>query len=207
MTNLFIAYVAVCLLPLLFHSRRVAVLGLGMQGLLLGLILAAHHHPWSSQLVFEYASLFLIRALFLPWYLFRSMQGGEMAGDFSVLPKNLVHWTIALLLLVGAFTLGGKLSPGDPLEALQVGTASGSILIGLLVLASQAHPLGQVIGLFMLEGGITLVELLSPHPMPFPVSIGVSLVFVVLVLTCGQYLRRLLSLSAIPEKVEDKVLE
>jgi hydrogenase-4 membrane subunit HyfE len=204
MTNLCIAYVAAFFLPLLFHSWRVAVLGLGVQGLLLGMILAAHHHPWTSQLVFEYASLFLIRAVFVPWSLFRGMQGHEMPSDFSLISKNLIQWMIAFLLLVEAFVFGGKMSPGDPHEALQVGTAAGSILIGMLVLANQTHPLGQIIGLFMFEGGITLVELLSPHAMPFPVSIGVSLVVVVFVLTCGQFLGRLLTVSPDLEDVEDK---
>lgn len=205
MTNLCIAYVAAFFLPLLFHSWRVAVLGLGVQGFLLGMILAAHQHPWSPQLAFEYASLFLIRGVFVPWSLFRAMRGHEMPSDFALISKNLVQWMTAFLLLVEAFIFGEKMSPGDPYEALQVGTAAGSILIGLLVLANQTHPLGQIVGLFMLEGGMTLVELLSPHAMPFPVSIGVSLVVVVFVLSCGRYLRRLLTIPAGVEPGTEKV--
>jgi hydrogenase-4 membrane subunit HyfE len=205
-TNLCIAYVAAFFLPLLFHSWRVAVLGLGVQGFLLGMILAAHQHPWSLQLVFEFASLFLIRALFVPWILFRAMQGHEMPSDFSLISKSLIQWVIAFLLLVEGFIFGEKMSPGDPHEALQVGAAAGSVLIGLLVLANQTHPLGQIIGLFMLEGGLTLVELLSPHAMPFPVSIGVSLVAVVFALTSRQYLSRLLAIPAGSESVEEKVV-
>jgi len=203
-TNLFIAYVAAFFLPLLFHSWRVAVLGLGAQGLLLGLILAAHDQPMSPQLMFEYASLFLIRAVFIPWCLFRWMKGHELPPDFSLIAKNLIQWMIAFLLLVEAFVFGAEMSPGDPHEALQVGTAAGSVLIGMLVLANQTHPLGQIVGLFMVEGGFTLVELLSPHIMPFPVAIGTSLAVVIFVLTCGQYLRRLLAISG--SVAEEKIV-
>jgi hydrogenase-4 membrane subunit HyfE len=205
-TNLFIAYVAAFFVPLLFHSWRIAVLGLGVQGLLLALILAAHEHPWSPQLAFEYASLFLIRAVFIPWSLFRRMKGHEMPSDFSLISKNLIQWTIAFLLLVEAFIFGDKMSPDDPHEAMQIGTAAGSILIGLLVLANQTHPLGQIVGLLMLEGGFTLVELLSPHAMPFPVSMGVSFVVVIFVLTCGQYLSWLQRISPESHSVEDNVV-
>ncbi|MDB5389883.1 MAG: hypothetical protein JWM11_5529 [Planctomycetaceae bacterium] len=209
MTNLFIAYVAAFTLPLLFHSWRVAVLGLAIQGILLSQILTARlteHHAWSPQLVFEFASLFLIRAVFVPWSLFRWMKTHEMTNDFSLISKSLIQWMIAFLLLVAAFMFGNKMAPSDPHEALQVGSAAGSILIGLLVLANQTNPLGQIVGLLMLEGGITLVELLSPHAIPFPVSIGVSLVVVVLVLTCGQFLTRLLAITPGSDDAEKQVL-
>lgn len=209
MTNLFIAYVAAFTLPLLFHSWRVAVLGLALQGILLSQILTSHlteHHTWSPQLVFEFLSLFLIRGGFIPWCLFRWMKGREVSSDFSLISKNLLQWMIAFLLLIAAFLFGSKMSPGDPLEALQVGTAAGSILIGLLVLANQTHPLGQIVGLLMLEGGFTLVELLSPHAIPFPVAVGVSLVVVILVLTCGQFLTQIQAIKPDFDDAEKQVV-
>lgn len=204
MTNLFIAYVAAFLLPLMFHSWRVAVIGLGVQGALLGLILAAHHNPWSLSLFCEYANLFVVHALFVPWFLFRSMRGHETASDFSLIAKNLVQWVGAFLLVALAFIFGSKVSPEDSLESLQVGTAAAAILIGLLVLSNQTHSLGQIVGLLTFEGGVTLVELLSPHAMPLSVFLGISLVFVILVLTCGQYLGQLLSMPANGEEAEEK---
>ena len=200
MTNLFVAYVAAFFLPLLFHSWRVAVLGLGVQGFLLGMILAAHHQPMSVTLFFEYANLFAVHGVFVPWLLFRTMRSHSTPSDFSLISKNLVQWVLAFLLISVAFMFGDRLTPEDSAEALQVGSAAGAILIGLLVLANQTHPLGQVIGLLTFHGGVTLVELLSPHAMPFPVHLGISLVFVVFVATCGQYLSRLL---AMPHGVED----
>lgn len=208
MTNLFVAYVAAFFLPLLFHSWRVAVLGLGVQGFLLGLILAAHHQPWSFTLLFEYANLFLVHGVFVPWMLFRAMRGHATPSDFSLISKNLVQWVLAFLLVTLAFIFGDRLTPEDSVEALQVGSAAGAILIGLLVLSNQTHPMGQVVGLLTFHGGVTLVELLSPHAMPLPVYFGISLVFVVFVATCGQYLGRLLAMppgSEDAEYAEEKV--
>ena len=181
--------------------------GLGVQGCLLGLILVEHHHPWSGELLFEYANLFVIRGLFVPWLLFRSMRGHDTPGSFSLISKNLVQWVLAFLLVVVAFVFGDKLAPDDSLEALQVGTAAGATLIGLLVLSNQTHPLGQTVGLLTFEGGVTLVELLSPHAMPLPVYLGVSLVFVVFVVTCGQYLNRLLARPHESADSEEKVTQ
>lgn len=195
MTNLIICYVAAFFVPLLFRSRRVAVMGLGVQGILLASILAVgHYETFSWQEAFEFASLMLIRSVFVPWYLFQQMKSYESAPSFALVSKGLTHWLLAFGLLALAFFFASKVAPDDPHETLQVGAAAGSLLIGLLILASQNHPLAQIIGLFTFEGGITLVELLSPHAMPFPVSIGVSLVTVTLSVICGQYLRQLLAL-------------
>lgn len=188
MTNYFVAYVAAFFLPLLFRSWRIAIVGLGLQGLILATILVATHFDWSIQFFFEFASLFFLRFLFLPWYIFRKMGDPVDSADFHLLTKNLLTKLIAFLLLVVAFIFGRKMAPNDSQEALQIGAAAGSILVAMLILSNQKNPIGQVVGLFMFEGGITLIELLSPHAMPFPVSVGATLVFVGLVLTCGQYL-------------------
>jgi len=204
MTNLFIAYVAAFFLPTLFRSWRVAVLGLGVQGFLLALILAVGHEHWSWSVAFEFASLFLIRAVFVPWYLSHRMRNFDTTSDFPLISKDLFQWMLAFGLLAVAFLFGRKMSPHDPQEALQVGTAAGSILIGLQILANQNHPLGQIVGLFTFEGGVTLVELLSPHAMPFPVSVGVSLVTLVFVLVCGQYLSQILAIPPGSDAIADK---
>ncbi len=190
MTNLFVAYVATYFLPLLFLSWRVAVIGLGLQGVLLAMLLAAHHGEWSWSGALELASLLAIRAVFVPWYLYHLMHDHDLAEDFALISKNLAQWMFAFLLLVIAFSFGVSMSPDDPEEALQVGTATGSILVAMLILANQRHPLGQIIALLNFEGGVTLVELLSPHAVPPLVGVGISLTFVVFVLTCGPYLRR-----------------
>ena len=204
MTNLYIVYVAAVLLPVLFHSWRVAVLALGVQGFLLALILTTGHESFSWAVAFEFASLLLIRAVFIPWYLHHRMRGCDTTRAFSLISKNLLQWILAFGLLAIAFLFGRKMSPDDPHEALHIGTAAASILIGLQILANQNHPLGQIIGLLTFEGGVTLVELLSPHAMPFPVSVGVSLATVIFVLVCGEYLTRIIAIGPSDESVASK---
>lgn len=210
MTNLLIIYVATFFLPVLFPSWRVAVMGLGVQGLLLALIVIARPphtadhaaSPLSDPtLMVEFVSSLLIRAVFVPYYLVRKMRGEQTSSDFVLVQKSLPRWFFAFALLGVAFLFGRRMSPDDSQEALQVGTAAAAILTGLLILTNQHHPIGQIVGLLVFEGGVTLVELLSSHAMPLSVELGVSLVFVILVLTCGQYLKKILTLP--PQSAEE----
>jgi hydrogenase-4 membrane subunit HyfE len=206
MTVLLLLYQAGSLIPLLFQSWRTAVFGLGFQGLVLSLIMVASHgsgagqvhSQWTAALVFEFVVLLLVRGFFAPWYLVRSVQGIKISSDFALIPPNFPQRAFAVALLAGGHLFGRRMCPGDPIEAMQVGVAAGGILLGMLVLAKENHPLGQVIGLFTLEGAVTLVELLSPHAMPFPVLVGVSVVSVFLILVCGRFMRRVMEVTSAP---------
>ena len=190
MTDLFLAFVAAFFVPLLFQSWRVAIWGLGIQGVLLALIPATHHqHGWTSQVLFECGSLLVLRGVFAPWFLSRHVRPELKGPNFSLIGKNLFQWASAAILLTFAFMLGSKLAPDNSVEALQVGTAAGCILIGMLILSNQTNRLGQAIGLLTIESGMALVELLSPYAMPFPVSVGVNVVYLALLLTLGIYLK------------------
>lgn len=190
MNDVYMAFTAAFVVPLLFHSRKVAILGLALQGLLLAMVPASHVHAWTLQVVLECVLLFTLRGLLAPWLLWQYAKTYHEDGDFSLIGKNIFQWAIAALLLAGAFLLGDRLAPGDSFEALQVGTAAGCVMIGMLVLSNQNNRLGQAIGLLTIESGMALVELLSPHAMPIPVSIGVNIVYVALLITMGVYLRR-----------------
>jgi hydrogenase-4 membrane subunit HyfE len=60
----------------------------------------------------------------------------------------------------------------------------------MLLVANQRQRVAQLVGLFTFEGGVTLVQLLSPHAVPFPVQLGVTVIDVLFVLTLGHYLAR-----------------
>lgn len=53
-------------IPLMFQSWRIAILSLGVQGLLSGAIVSSHGHEMSAQLIYEYVYLFGVRGIFLP---------------------------------------------------------------------------------------------------------------------------------------------
>ncbi len=187
MNDLYLAFVAAYFVPLLFQSWRVAILGLSTQGILLSCVPALHAHQWSGQVVFECVALFCLRGLLAPWLLYQFNGLGERS--FSLIGKNLFQWAGAALLLALAFILGNHLAPNSPVEAMQVGTAAGCILTGMLILANQSQRFGQAIGLLTIESGMALVELLSEHAMPFSVAIGVQVVFAGLLFTIVIFLR------------------
>lgn len=189
MTNLFVIYVAAFLLPLMFHSWRVAVLGLGVQGFVLGVILFATHDR-SLMTGLEAVNLFFIRAFLVPWLLLRSMRRVEMASDFTLIKKSFTQWFFVLMIILIGLLFGRFMAPDDSVQAFQAGTAAIAILTGFLILANQRHVIGQVVGIITFEGGLTLVELLSQHAMPLEVYVGISIVFVMLLLTLVDFVTR-----------------
>lgn len=190
MTNLFIVYLAAVVVPAFFPSWRVAVLGLGLQGLMLSFVLLAGHDIESPAVVVEFVCLLLIRAVFVPWYLFRKSDPKPSPRHFSLAGTTLWQRSLVVLLTAVGFVTGLAMGQGDTRETVQIGTAAASLLVGMLVVANQHQPAAQLAGLVTFEGGVTLVELLSPHAMPFPVQLGVTAVDVFFVLTLGQYLAR-----------------
>lgn len=170
----------------------------------MGLILV-YTHEGSAAMALEALNLFIVRGVVVPWLLFRAMKNVPMPTDFTLIRKSVLQWVIAFVLVGFAFAFGSKMSQKNPIEAIQLGTATAAILLSLQVLSNQSHPLAQVVGLLTFEGGITLIELLSPHAMPLSAFVGVSLVYVILILTCTHYLP-LLAISAHGVNAEDEVV-
>ncbi len=190
MTNLFIMYLAAVLVPAFFPSWRVAVFGLGVQGLMLSFVLVVGHDIESPEVFVEFVCLLLIRAVFVPWYLFQKYDPKSIPRDFSLVGTTLWQRSLVISLTVAGFVMGLAMGQGDTRETVQIGTAASSLLVGMLMVANQRQPAAQLVGLVTFEGGVTLVELLSPHAMPFPVLLGVTAIDVFFVLTLGQYLAR-----------------
>lgn len=205
MTNLFVLYVAAFLLPLMFHSWRVAVFGLGVQGFVLGLILLATHEP-SLMLYVEAANLFIVRTVLVPWVLFRSMGKVDLEPSFSLIKKSVSQWFLAFLIIVTGSIFGRFMAPEDSIQAFQVGTAAIAILTGFLILANQRHVIGQVVGVITFEGGLTLVELLSKHAMPLKVYVLISIVFILLVLTQVDFIIKFKTRSREDGLLEDGIV-
>ena len=205
MTNLFILFVAAFLLPLMFHSWRVAVFGLGVQGFVLGLILLATHDR-SLMLFVEAGNLFIVRAVIVPWLLFRSMGKVQLEPSFSLIKKSFSQWFLAFLIILTGSIFGRFMSPDDSIQSFQVGTAAIAILTGFLILANQRHVIGQVVGVITFEGGLTLVELLSKHAIPLEVYTGISIVFILLVLTLVDFINKFKITSREDDLLEDGIV-
>ncbi|MFO0940488.1 MAG: hypothetical protein U0930_06945 [Pirellulales bacterium] len=206
MNDLFVAFAAAFFVPLLFQSSKVAILGLAVQGVLLAMVPASHVHEWNAQLILECGLLVVLRSIVAPILIYRNTDASLKGQEFSLIGKNIFQWTIAGLLMASAYFLGNNLAPESREEALQVGTAAGCILIGMLILSNQSSRLGQVIGLLTIESGMALVELLSPHAMPLPVSLGVNVVYVFLLLTIRIYLKQPSAEEISSSSKEDEVV-
>lgn len=195
MTNLFIVYLAAVVVPAFFLSWRVAVLGLGLQGLMLSFVLVAGHGLDSPAVLVEFVCLLLIRAVFVPWYLFKKTDPKSTPRNFSLVGPTLWQRSMVVLLTAVGFVMGPAMGQGDTRETVQIGTAAASLFVGMLMVANQGQPAAQLVGLVTFEGGVTLVEMLSPHAMPFPVLLGGAAIDVFFVLTLGQYLARFLEMA------------
>jgi hydrogenase-4 membrane subunit HyfE len=194
MTNLYLLYVATLTVPLLFPFWRATVLCLGVQGLLLSLALSLEHEPGSAGFALELGTLLAVRAVFVPWYLLSQTRGPDAPESFSVINRSLWSRLVAGGLVALAFSFGSSVGGPTADQRMQLGTAAAAVLLGMLALTNQRQYVAQLAGLFVFEGGVTLVELLSPAPMPLPVQVGVTVIDVLFVVTCGSYLRRFAAL-------------
>lgn len=169
--------------PLLFGSWRMALLGLAAQAwLVLGLMLGGEHHldlPTTAVLVLD---LGLVRGVVAPALLLRAMRGAA-PDDLEVVPGDLVHWVVALGLVVLAACFAVRLAPDDPPRAAHLWLAAATVLLGLLVVAQHRAAAGQAIGVLTVEMGVVLFEaLLRSHVAP-AVHLGLTGAFLLLLLT------------------------
>jgi hydrogenase-4 membrane subunit HyfE len=150
----------VMLVPLFVATWRSSLLGLSCQGFLIAW--AAYRlnpdlHSVATWLTL--ADLVLVRGIAAPLLLYRLLLSQKLPARHDIIAPNLLSWTLALGLVLAAFNLSAALVPVDGDERALISVAAAAILLGFLVLASQATPFGQVVGALLLENGIALFEL------------------------------------------------
>jgi len=191
MTYLLITLLVVLILPLLTASWRLSLVGLGLQGLLMTALVAQRGWNISTGSVLLLLDLLVLRTWFVPRHLFSIMRemGGPLRRD--VIPANLLSWTMAGALVLVGFRFAAVLHPEGGVVATHVAVATSGLLLGLLVLATQASTFGQIIGLLRVEYAIALFELAAGAEPGLPVQLGVTAVLFLSVLTLGAFLRKL----------------
>lgn len=152
----------VLLVPLFVGRWRVTVLGLGLQGLLLGWIASRLHTDDTSMAAVRFVDLVLVRGLLVPWVLLRVLQAQQVRARLDVIPPNLLAWASAVALVLFAFYGAERLLPEGPARTL-VAVAGAGVLLAFLVLATQPGVFGQIVGVLRLENAIALFELDSPE--------------------------------------------
>lgn len=191
MTYLLVALLVVLVTPLLTASWRLSLVGLGLQGLLMTAMVAQRGWPVSPWGVVALLDLLVLRTWFVPRHLFAIMRNLGGSGRRDVLPANLLSWTMAGALVLVAFRFAALIHPEGGVIGTHVAVATSGLLLGLLVLGTQASTIGQIIGVLRVEYAIALFELASGHEVELPVQLGVTAVLVLSVLTLGAFLGKL----------------
>lgn len=193
MTSLSIALLGVLLVPLFVATWRASLLGLACQGLLMAWIarkLGAD--PLTLDGLLTLTDLAVVRGVVAPVLLYRVLRGQNRPARNDVIPPNLLSWTLALGLVLMSFNFAVALVPeyGEPRTLVAVATSA--LLLGFLVLASQAGTFSQIVGALRIENAIALFELGDPpsHSL-VGVRIGQSLVVLATIFFYRWYLANL----------------
>jgi hydrogenase-4 component E len=191
MTSLLVGFVIVLIAPIVLASWRMSLLGLALQGLLMGWLMLEAGRPPSVAVVISLVDLILVRGLVVPAYLYRALRDRGAPGRNDVLPANLFSWALAGVTLFLSLRFGKIIDGADASLATQHFVATAAFLLGLLILGTQNAPFSQIIGALRIENAIALFELSAPSPQPLSIQIGLLAVFVLTVATFVVFLRRL----------------
>lgn len=160
---------------------------LAIQGLALAaMVLFLGIHEGSGELVVVAVGLGLLRGALLPWLARRAL-GTAPAEQRETRPvvnvaTSLVSAAVLTLLGYAVTRPLVDLAPSPATQLLPV--AVTVVLIGFFVLATRRRALSQLVGLLLLDNGITAAAFLATSGVPLIVELGVSfdLLLVVLVL-------------------------
>lgn len=190
MTWLLFAYLMVVLVPMFVASWRTSLLGLAVQGLLLGwMAMELTTDGFTVARLVLLGELLLVRGVLVPAYLYRVLDVLKTPARNDIIPANLLFWTIVGVLVVVSFRFARGVFT-DEQQSTHLAVAAAALLLGLLVLASHSQPLSQLMGVLRIENAIALFELSSEPHLPMEVQLGLMGIFLATVLTFGWFLNR-----------------
>jgi len=177
-TSLAIALLGVLLVPLFMATWRSSLLGLACQGLLMAWL--AHRlgaTPRTLHGLVRLTDLAVVRGLIAPWALYRVLRSQNRPARNDVIPPNLLSWTLAFGVILMAFNFAPALAPEPGEERTLLAVATSALLLGFLVLASQAGTFSQIVGALRIENATALFELGDvPDNVPIGIEVGQSVV-------------------------------
>ena len=206
MSPLLIALLGVLLLPLFVSTWRTSLLGLLGQGLLMAWIAyRMMPTPLAASDWVTLADLVLVRGLGAPIALYWVLRSQKTTARSDVIPPNLLSWTFAFGVVLVSFNFAELLVPEHGDARTIVAVATSGIMLGFLVLATQAGSFGQIVGALRIENGIALLDLGGErHAAPMGIQIGQILVVAI---TIGFYRWYLASLAPGPPTAPDGGVE
>jgi len=156
------------------------------QGLLLGLLPLAIHHPWSGSTLLLAAGTLAVKGLVLPRVLLWAMREAAVRREVEPSLGPLSSIAAGVVALGIALALANRLPALDPaIPRLLVATSFTTVMVGLLVLMTRRKAMTQVVGYLLLENGIYLFGLILAGRVPLLVETGVLLDLVVAVFIMG----------------------
>jgi len=203
---LLIALLGVLLLPLFVASWRTSLLGLAGQGLaLFWIAFRSNPHVAGLEWWLTCLDLAVLRGALAPYLFYRFLESRHTPARNDVIPPNLLGWTVALAVVLVAFTFAEKIVrvPGD--EQTLIAVAGAGLLLGFLVLATQSSPFSQVVGALRVENAIALAELARPEHWPLAVHAALVTSYLASVLFFRGYLARLASDVRLSQPAEPDV--
>ena len=204
MTYLLIGFVIVLLVPLFAASWRTSLLGIALQGLLLGSIALRTHEHASASAVLSLVDLFVVRGIVAPQILYRILSTHNAPRRGDIIPSNLFSWALVATFVLVSFRFATATLTADFTSSLHLASATSALVLGMYVLSSQSSMFSQMVGLLRIENAIALFELMSPHRFPAPIQVGVSIVFAITVLLFGRFLRVALQYPSEPKLAEER---
>ncbi len=206
MTYLLFAYFLALTLPLFIRSWRAGLNGLRIQAIAMALIIWQHGDHLAVTPLIALADMVLFRAIFAPWYLSKMATERGVSHHFDLIPANLFVWTIAAILIMTAFGFSATLAGEYSRSITHLGVACSAVLLALLILATQRTPLGQAMAALTLENGVALFELHAHHHVEWVAQLGMTLVYLLSVLTMALLVRRLGMVDDAPEHPADTAI-
>ncbi len=151
--------------------------GVAVQGGLLGLLpLALQPVPqWTAHTVGLAAGTILVKAIVLPWFLTWAIREAAVRREVEPRVGYIASMALGIVAVAVASAVATRLPVPGEHPILLLATSLSCVIMGLLVLATRAKALIQVVGYLMLENGIYVFGLTSVDRVPFLVEIGVLL--------------------------------
>jgi hydrogenase-4 membrane subunit HyfE len=177
--------------PLFIRSWRAAAVGLFLQGLAMAAMVWSEGPLDTASAVLALVDMALLRSVVAPLALGQMAEFSQIDADFDVIPANLLVWTFAVILMLTGFAFALRATDGTAQAVLHVGTAVCTVLVAMLILATQRAPFGQAVAILTLENAIALFEMRSQHPTAWPLRLGLMVLFLLTLATMLVHLKRL----------------
>ena len=179
MTLPLIAFLLAVVVPIFFSKIRTAPFWLVLQAMALGWNALAHHGADSMHGLMALLELLLLRGAIAPLLLRRAI-AQRAQPNLDLMPSNLFTWVAASALIVLAFKFGAP-SMGD-YQAITLGVACSTVIVALLLLATNDAPPAQLVAVLVMENALALFESLFPEPWPLPVHGALSAIYLLTII-------------------------